>query len=180
MDNIKNISLKNPFAKEKQGQFTKVEAGDAGFKAEDTPAKKGSPLPVTAEKRGLALLREDLFKTAPEKAGVGRQDTTMYIRPQYGDPGYKPQAYEVTKVSSLGISPFSDDKNAVEKVGGLEAVKIAAKEVLKGKSAKELKNQALKIKTVEEPKVFDIPDYLKPLPEDTPRKGMTWKNYVGR
>jgi hypothetical protein len=32
----------------------------------------------------------------------------------------------------------------------------------------------------EEDEVYDIPSYLKPLPEDTPREGHTWKNYNGR
>lgn len=136
---------------------------------------------TAAAKRGLDLLREDLLKNAPERAGVGRQDQpSVTMKPAAGEPGYKPQAFQTVKVSELGISPFPDDKNAVGKVGGVDAVKKAALDVKKGKTAKEVKKELLQIKTKEEPKVFDIPDYLKPIPEDTPRKGYTWKNYVGR
>lgn len=133
-------------------------------------------------KRGLDLLREDLLKNAPEIAGVGRQDAdSVVMKPVAGEPGFKPQSFQTVKVSELGISPFPDDKNAVGKVGGIAAVKKAAIDVKAGKSAKEIKMDVLKIAKVEvEQTVFDIPDYLKPIPEDTPRKGMTWKNYVGR
>lgn len=193
--------LPNPFTrkkKEPQGSTYAVpQAGAPGYQAppkvegsifnESTKVepKKGVSLPVSSSvqdsmKRGLDLLREDLLKNAPERVGVGRQDKSTYIRPQYGDPGYKPQAYETAYVSELGISPFQDDKNAVGKVGGLDAVKAAAKEVKKGKTAKEIKSAVLNIKVKVEPKVYDIPDYLKPLPEDTPRRGFTWKNYEGR
>lgn len=128
--------------------------------------------------RGFALLKEDLLKNAPEIAGVGRQDKSFVMKPQFGEPGYKPQAYETIKYSDLGISSFTDDPNAVVKVGGLEAVKEAAKEAKKGKSAAELKAAVLKVDMKEEKDiVYDIPDYLKPLPEDTPRPGRTWKNY---
>ena len=144
----------------------------------------GKKLPVIfgsreqTEKRGLELLKEDLFKNAPEIAGVGRQDKSFVMKPQFGEPGYKPQAYETIKYSDLGISSFTDDPNAVVKVGGLEAVKEAAKEAKKGKSAAELKAAVLKADMKEEKDiVYDIPDYLKPLPEDTPRPGRTWKNY---
>lgn len=155
----------------------------------DKPAekKRGGKLPVvvgSAAKRGLALLREDILKNAPERAGVGRQDSEgLTMKPVAGEPGFKPQSFETVKVSDLGISPFPDDANAVGKVGGIEAVKKAAIEVKTGeKTAKEIKKEVLKIKTTSkaETKVFDIPDYLKPLPEDTPRKGLTWKNYTGR
>ena len=163
-------------------------------KAEEKPetkvtAKEGKKLPVAGgsaadvAKRGLALLKEDFLRNAPEKAGVGRQDRSVTVKPMAGEPGYKPAAYQTVKVSSLGISPFPDDKNAVGKVGGVEAVVKAAQEVKKGATAKELKAKILKKESASKPveaKVYDIPDYLKPLPEDTPRKGMTWKNYVGR
>lgn len=39
-------------------------------------------------KRGAALLREDLLKSAPERIGVGRQDQTELAPPTYGEPGY--------------------------------------------------------------------------------------------
>lgn len=149
-------------------------------------AAKGKKLPVISNatnkvKRGLDLLREDVLKNAPTRVGVGRQDQSAVMKPMYGEPGYKPAAYETVKVSDLGISPFPDDANAVGNVGGIAAVKKAAVEVQKGeKTAAEIKREVLKIETKKEAKVFDIPDYLKPLPEDTTRKGFTWKNYVGR
>eukprot|EP00177_Eucheuma_denticulatum_P003480 GFKZ01006292.1.p1 GENE.GFKZ01006292.1~~GFKZ01006292.1.p1 ORF type:complete len:276 (+),score=50.24 GFKZ01006292.1:195-1022(+) len=149
---------------------------------------KGRSLPVTkaAEKRGLDLLREDVLKSAPERVGVGRQDAeSVTMKPVAGEPGYKPESFQTVKVSELGISPFPDDANAVGKVGGLEAVRKAAVDVKQGKTAKEIKKAVLKpdIAKVEakgEAKVYDIPDYLKPIPEDSPRKGLTWKNYKGR
>ena len=137
---------------------------------------------ATTATRGLALVVEDLRKNLPEVAGVGRQDVTGFMKPQFGEPGYKPQAYETVKYSELGISSFSDDKNYVSKVGGIDAVKKAAKDALAGKKASDIKAAVLKADPVvkEEPKEYPLPDYLQPLPEDTPRKGMTWKNYVGR
>lgn len=146
-----------------------------------TPGAGGAKkLPVVS--RGLDLLKKDLFKSAPESVGVGRQDTSGIMKPMAGEPGYKPAAYQTVPVSELGISPFPDDANAVGNVGGVEAVKKAALEVKEGlKSAKEVKKEVTKAVSFEaEPKKFDIPDYLKPLPEDTPRRGLTWKNYVGR
>lgn len=170
--------------------------------------------------RGLRLLAEDLLKNLPEASGVGRQDVGMVMKPQFGEPGYKPQAYETVQVSSLGISFFENDKNYSGKVGGVEAIKQAAKDVKAGKTAKQIKAEVLKVKA--DPKevdafgkaaapeastapatpvlkiataepiaapaavaapaepTFPLPDYLLPLPEDTPRKGMTWKNYDGR
>lgn len=181
----------NPFksrdkAPEPQTTFSEPQPGDPGYKPAESKATGGVKLPVSvgdaaaSANRGLELLRQDIFKSAPERAGVGRQDQNLIIKPQFGDPGYKPQAYEVTKASELGISSFSDDKNYVGKVGGLDAVKKAAKDAQKGKAAAEIKREMLKAKAKEEPKVYDIPDYLKPIPEDTPRKRMTWKNYEGR
>jgi len=38
--------------------------------------------------RGLGLLREDLLKSAPERAGIGRQDQVGVAAPTYGEPGY--------------------------------------------------------------------------------------------
>lgn len=156
-------------------------------KVTPTPAGgKGKKLPVVsgaeAVKRGLDLLKEDLLKNAPERAGVGRQDTpSLTMKPSAGEPGYKPQAYQTVMASQLGISGFPDDKNFVSKVGGIAAVKKAALDVKKeGKTAKQIKQEVLKINTKKEKTVFDIPDYLKPIPEDTPRKGYTWKNYNGR
>lgn len=142
----------------------------------------GKKLPLSRferAKRGLDLLKDDLFKNAPEQAGVGRQDVGAVMKPVAGEPGYKPAAYETVRVSELGISPFPDDANAVGKVGGVAAVKAAAVEVKKGeKTASQIKKQVMNIKTKDVETVFDIPSYLKPLPEDTPK--ITWKNYVGR
>lgn len=127
----------NPFGRSKETAFMKPQPGDPGYveppvdksAPSSTPAapaapKKGAKLPVKtgitafdSAARGLELLREDLFKNAPVAAGVGRQDETGYIKPQPGEPGYKPQAYEVTYVSDLGISPFADDPNYVDEVG---------------------------------------------------------------
>lgn len=154
----------------------------------DAPSRRKLPVAIGGAadtvKRGIALLREDFLKTAPQKAGVGRQDLDAFtMKPLSGEPGYKAAAYELVKVSELGISPFPDDANAVGKVGGIEAVKKAARDVREGKSAKEIKKEVLNIGTDvkdTETEVFDIPDYLKPLPEDTPRPRMTWKNYKGR
>lgn len=184
-------------------QYNPPQPGDAGYKPA-TPVPKGTGMVKTEEtnpsegskagkklpvvsgagervKRGLDLLREDVFKNAPSRVGVGRQDQSAIMKPMYGEPGYKPAAYETVKVSDLGISPFPDDANAVGNVGGIEAVKKAAVEVQKGeKTALEIKREVLKIKTKKGEKVYDIPDYLKPLPEDMTRKGFTWKNYVGR
>lgn len=170
-----------------------AKAKDDGKKEEKKPASnfsKKKDLPVASgtqevegKKRGLDLLRQDFLKSAPERVGVGRQDRPSAIMaPAFGEPGYVPQAYEVTNVSELGISPFPDDANAVGKVGGLEAVQKAARAARKGETAKALKAKVLKKKVVvpDSEKVFDIPDYLKPIPEDTPRKGLTWKNYSGR
>lgn len=181
----------NPFAKKPAAQ----DAAPASTSAEPQPGDPGSKpsiaqavaskLPVVSGatstvKRGLDLLREDLLKNAPERAGVGRQDSdSVVMKPVAGEPGYKPQSYETIKVSELGISPFVDDENAVGKVGGIEAVKKAAIEVKAGKSSKQIKSDLLNANVVDS-KGFDIPDYLKPIPEDTPRKGMTWKNYEGR
>ncbi len=190
------IRLSNPFANvfddEKKAQK------EAAAAAASTP-KKGASLPVSSGKpgatagaskpatdddedaRGLRLLAQDLLKNLPEASGVGRQDVSTYMKPQYGDPGYKPQAYEKVYVSQLGISTFSDDPNYVGKVGGLEAVKEAAKQVEKGATPKQIKTSVMKKEEVKpEEKEYPLPDYLMPLPEDTPRKGMTWKNYRGR
>lgn len=198
MADEKKPLFSNPFAKKKANQnvgptsaFMKPQAGDAGYEA---PAKStvvaqtgGKKLHVLGNfsisnaKRGIDLLREDLFKSGPEAAGVGRQDASAVMKPLAGEPGYKAAAYQQVKVSDLGISPFPDDANAVGKVGGVEAVKKAALDVKEGKkTADDIKKSLLNIMVEKEPEVFDIPDYLKPIPEDTPRKGLTWKNYVGR
>lgn len=183
----------------------------AAASADDTPA--GDVTFKDTRTRGLRLLAEDLLKNLPEASGVGRQDVGMVMKPQFGEPGYKKQAYETVRVSELGISTFSDDKNYSGNVGGLETIKKAAKDVQAGRSAKEIKAEVLKVKkdttevdafgkpamsvsvtpaaavptpapaaAVSAPaeKVYPLPDYLMPLPEDTPRKGMTWKNYDGR
>lgn len=134
-------------------------------------------------KRGAALLREDFLKSAPERIGVGRQDLTEVAPPTYGEPGYKYSAYETAKQSTLGISSFSDDANAAEKVGGLAALKKAALEAKKGATAAELKAKAVRMEkavlkaAANEEKKDVLPSYLLPLPEDTPRKYGTWKNY---
>lgn len=158
-------------------------------------------------KRGFELLKEDLLRSAPERVGVGRQDETTVVAPMAGEPGYKPRAFETVRVSESGISPFSDDANSVSKVGGLKAVRKAARDFKTGKTAAEIRAEAIKntgkpiyaddddeeekisrptikppvskIKT-ETINPADLPAYLKPLPEDTPRNGYSWKNYSGR
>lgn len=96
---------------------------------------------------------------------------------------YKYSAYETAKQSTLGISSFSDDANAAEKVGGLAALKKAALEAKKGATAAELKAKAVRMEkavlkaAANEEKKDVLPSYLLPLPEDTPRKYGTWKNY---
>lgn len=96
---------------------------------------------------------------------------------------YKYSAYEKAKQSSLGVSSFSDDPNAAAKIGGIEALKKAAIEARKGATAAQLKAKALKIEKAvlsaaeAEEKSDPLPSYLRPLPEDTPRKYSTWKNY---
>ncbi|PXF46149.1 hypothetical protein BWQ96_04155 [Gracilariopsis chorda] len=170
--------------------FIAPQPGDPGYKepAAAKPPQQPTPLPVVADdkgaiKRGLDLLKQDVLKNAPEQVGVGRQDSSaVTMRPQAGEPGYKPAAYQTVRVSKLGISTFSDDKNYLGNVGGIDAVKKAALEVVSGeKTTKQLKAEALskvaKTAPKKETTVYDIPDYLKPLPEDTPRKGMTWKNW---
>jgi hypothetical protein len=183
---IEDDTLPGPPSKNKaKSEAAKAEAEAATLKA----AKKTGALPVVSgiaeieeKKRGLDLLRQDFLKSAPERAGIGRQDETNVSSPSFGEPGYKKQAFETAKVSTLGISPFPDDANAVGKVGGLEAVQKAARLAAEGKSEKAIKAKFLKKEVVVPVKeqVFDIPDYLKPIPEDTVRKGYTWKNYIGR
>lgn len=185
------VKSEPPKAEKKEEDAPAATAGGkTGGKTETksvTPKAKpaaGGKLPVSAGdvKRGLDLLKEDLLKNAPQRAGVGRQDVSAVMKPMAGEPGFKPAAYQTVKVSELGISPFPEDANAVGKVGGIEAVKKAAVEVKAGKkSASDIKKEVLKVEVkAEKEQVFDIPDYLKPLPEDTPRKGYTWKNYIGR
>eukprot|EP00179_Madagascaria_erythrocladioides_P011200 CAMPEP_0198370720 /NCGR_PEP_ID=MMETSP1450-20131203/156860_1 /TAXON_ID=753684 ORGANISM="Madagascaria erythrocladiodes, Strain CCMP3234" /NCGR_SAMPLE_ID=MMETSP1450 /ASSEMBLY_ACC=CAM_ASM_001115 /LENGTH=266 /DNA_ID=CAMNT_0044078263 /DNA_START=82 /DNA_END=882 /DNA_ORIENTATION=+ len=122
------------------------------------------------EKRGFDLLKEDFLKSAPERVGVGRQDITFTYAPQAGEPGYVPKATERVKVSELSVSPFEDDSN----FGGKDEVEKSAEEVLKKKAVPKVKAVA---KVEEVQKEFDVPDYLKPLPEDSPRRGYTWKNW---
>ncbi|GAB0496279.1 hypothetical protein MMPV_007591 [Pyropia vietnamensis] len=154
-------------------------AADAVEDAVDTAVK----VVKQPGKRGAALLREDLLKSAPERIGVGRQDQTELALPTYGEPGYKYSAYETAKQSSLGISSFSDDANAAAKVGGLEALKKAAVAAKKGATAAQLKAKAVQmekavLKAAEKEEKKDVlPSYLLPLPEDSPRKYATWKNY---
>lgn len=134
-------------------------------------------------KRGAALLKEDFLRSAPERIGVGRQDQTAVAPPTYGEPGYKYTAYETAKQSTLGISSFADDANAAAKVGGMAALKKAALEAKKGATAAQLKAKALQMEkavlkaAANEEKKDVLPSYLLPLPEDTPRKYGTWKNY---
>lgn len=96
---------------------------------------------------------------------------------------YKYTAYETAKQSTLGISSFADDANAAAKVGGMAALKKAALEAKKGATAAQLKAKALQMEkavlkaAANEEKKDVLPSYLLPLPEDTPRKYGTWKNY---
>lgn len=167
-------------AKEKEDAKGKIASAFKTIKTK-LPVASGTA-DVESKKRGLDLLRQDFLKSAPERAGIGRQDVTAVMAPSFGEPGYKPQAFETVKLSELGISPFQDDANAVGKVGGLAAVQKAALASKRGKTAKQNKAKALKkpIVVSAEDIVYDIPDYLKPIPEDTTTKGLTWKNYNGR
>ncbi|CAN8069524.1 unnamed protein product [Agarophyton chilense] len=195
-DTQKKPLFRNPFA-------SKSDKGDQSSSSasfmEPQPGDPGYMQYITADdekkKRGLDLLKEDILKSAPERAGVGRQDAdSVLMRPQAGEPGYKPAAYQTVRVSTLGISTFSDDKNYVSKVGGIDAVKQAAVDIQTGtKTGKDIKKEVLNkannrpLNTFQstlqrpsaspQPNVDNLPDYLKPLPEDTPRKGMSWKNY---
>lgn len=159
----------------------KTAASSSTAKKTKLPVAKGTE-EAEGKARGLDLLRKDFLKSVPERVGVGRQDVSAIIAPSFGEPGYKPKAFETVNVSELGISPFPDDANAVGKVGGFEAVEKAALQVKKGESASAIKAKVMNKPTVvpESEVVYDIPSYLKPLPEDTPRKGLTWKNYDGR
>lgn len=170
-------------AAEKKDPKKKKAAASSLSKAKKTklPVAKGTE-EAEGKARGLDLLREDFLKSVPERVGVGRQDVSAIIAPSFGEPGYKPKAIETVNVSELGISPFPDDANAIGKVGGIAAVEKAALRVKKGETASAIKAKVMKKPTVvpESEIVYDIPSYLKPIPEDTPRKGLSWKNYDGR
>eukprot|EP00180_Rhodochaete_pulchella_P000045 Plantae.Rhodophyta-Rhodochaete_pulchella.ctg10290.p1 GENE.Plantae.Rhodophyta-Rhodochaete_pulchella.ctg10290~~Plantae.Rhodophyta-Rhodochaete_pulchella.ctg10290.p1 ORF type:complete len:247 (-),score=34.12 Plantae.Rhodophyta-Rhodochaete_pulchella.ctg10290:1102-1842(-) len=147
--------------------------GEPGYQAPSEP-ETGPQKVMGSAKRGFELLKRDLLKTAPERAGVGRQDKTFVYQPQAGEPGYKQPSVERVKVSQLGISPFSDDKNFVSKVGGKDAVVKAAEEVEERAKQPKMKGERAVEATQEK---FEVPDYLKSIPEDTPRRGYTWKNW---
>eukprot|EP00168_Porphyra_purpurea_P010151 TRINITY_DN249_c0_g1_i3.p5 TRINITY_DN249_c0_g1~~TRINITY_DN249_c0_g1_i3.p5 ORF type:complete len:111 (+),score=44.14 TRINITY_DN249_c0_g1_i3:819-1151(+) len=108
-----------------------------------------------------------------------------------GEPGYKAEAYQRVKASSLGISTFSDDKNYVGNVGGLAAVRLAAEaaeeKIVADKAAKKAKKAG-----IEAPPPSALPSYLgggRPprrrccpttcsrCPEDASAEGKSWKNY---
>lgn len=137
-------------------------------------------------KRGLELLREDILKNAPERVGVGRQDTeSITMKPVAGEPGYKPQSYQTAKVSELRTSPSAGAAKAAEeaeekKNKTKEVMMGGAKDKMRGKGGKSLQKEAESVNVGEGEKQYDLPDYLKPIPEDTPRKGSTWRNYSGR
>lgn len=111
---------------------------------------------------------------------MGRQDIQDFMKQQFGEPGYKKQAYETVKVSKLGVSPSEEDANYAGKVGGLEAVKKASKDVLERKKAEDIKKAVLEQSDVveEDPKEYPLSSYLLPLSEDTPHNGYTWVNYI--
>jgi len=52
--------------------------------------------------RGLGLLREDLLKSAPERAGIGRQDQVQVAAPTYGEPGYVEAGVQASRVGDTG------------------------------------------------------------------------------
>lgn len=169
--------------------FMPPQPGDAGYKSpksKESESKKeqssdgamaeleeAAAQITTSAKRGLELLKEDLFKTAPERAGVGRQDEPTIMKPQFGEPGYKAGDGDDSTI-------LSDVKDTVQ--GVISDVKDAVSSDDKKKTSSGdrpvLKNKKSTLKTPEEE--YDLPAYLKPLPEDTPRKGFTWKNYNGR
>lgn len=107
-------------------------------------------------KRGIDLLREDIFKSAPEKVGVGRQDAYGIMPPQPGEPGYK---------SKESAKPVSERK---EKKEGRESSDRA-----------QFGGRTDRIEPVSpSPEMYDIPDYLKPLPSDEVTSSSTWQNFI--
>jgi len=137
-----------------------------------------------AGERGVSLFKRDF----EDKLQGG---PTYTAAPMAGEPGYKSEAYQRVKASSLGISTFSDDKNYVGNVGGLSAVRLAA-EAAEEKMAADKAAKKAKKAGIEEPPASSLPsylgggsaagssllpDYLQPLPEDTPTEGKSWKNY---
>lgn len=170
--------------------FMPPQPGDAGYKSKQSESKpkeseskkeepsSGLDLPDLEEmasevsstaKRGLELLKEDLFKSAPERAGVGRQDQSSIMKPQYGEPGYKPDDDSI----------FGKVKGAVE--DAVEEVGSTLDDLTDDKKEKKTFRPNLKKGKQKTPiGDYDLPAYLKPLPEDTPREGFTWKNYDGR
>lgn len=118
---------------------------------------------------------------------VKGQEAQGLAAPMAGEPGFVPEAFQTAKVSTLGISPFPDDRNSVTKVGGIQAVREAAERARAGIKSKELEAEykgpsnsleasLKKEDAAKKASASGLPDYLMPLPEDTPRRGMTWKN----
>lgn len=156
--------------KPKESESKKEESSESGNLDLSDVEDAASSLADTA-KRGFALLKEDLFKSAPERAGVGRQDQSTIMKPQFGEPGYKAGSGE--------DSVFGKAKDAVGDV--VDDVKSNFEDLLDDEEDKKTSRPNLKKGKQKTPiGEYDLPAYLKPLPEDTPRKGFTWKNYDGR
>lgn len=93
------------------------------------------------------------------------------MKPQFGEPGYKAGDGE--------NSVFGKAKEAVG--NAVDEVKSNFEELLDDEEDKKTSRPNLKKGKQKTPiGEYDLPAYLKPLPEDTPRKGFTWKNYDGR
>lgn len=181
-----------------QAQYGDPQPGEPGYSARKASKKSSSksggddddPSVVSdakdyfedvagAASRGFKLLRDDLLKSAPERFGIGRQDTSSLAEPSYGEPGYKPPEDDSVpfrkpatgaKISEPKVdmqfpqSTFTSQPRASFKVSGASQSTPPAKP--SSSSSKDSSGE------------YDLPDYLKPLPEDTPRS--TWKNYDGR
>lgn len=194
---------KNKDAPESKKQQRKQYEDTMGFEEEESNTLRDIIKQGGSLKRGLELLREDILRNAPERVGVGRQDTdSITIMPVAGEPGYKPTSSQTAKASESGDSPTADAKSANAKVGGVNTVRKAAEEarekenkkrkevVIRGardekgekgdKGGKTLQKKTESANVGGGEEQYDLPDYLKPIPEDNPRQGSTWKNYSGR
>lgn len=211
-DDEKRGFFPNPFARkskrsEEKSSFMEPQPGDPGYgkpmssgrdettseaEEEDTSifARKDNrgledfPMGTNAQKRGLALLRDDFLRSAPERVGVGRQDVgSVVMKPVAGEPGYKPDNPKVSKEAKKGKSVKAvkrdvanvteekeDKKEKVDKGGWGE------KSFQKGRKNPQKDTESANV----EDNVYQLPDYLRPIAEDNPGKGSTWKNYGRR
>lgn len=141
--------------------------GDAAFDAASA-AIDAATSAAGAASRGFKLLREDILQSAPERLGIGRQDESEVMNPQYGEPGYKYKKSETSRVSDL-----EREEKELASGGSLLGETITSRSTSGESTFMQMKKKKAKSN---EPQ-YDLPDYLQPLPEDTPRPGYTWKNY---